>query len=109
VFRLDRLVCAHAPASNAELLTHAIRFRGSRLSVNLDSGAGGRCRIAIEELGGGEIPGFGLDACTPLTGDRSAAMVRWRSGESLQSLADRPIRLRFALDCCKLYSFQFLV
>lgn len=109
VFGLDRLVCAHAPAKNAEILTHAIRFRGSRLSVNLDSGAGGRCRIALHEPGGGEIPGFGLDACTPLTGDRSAAIVRWRSGESLQFLADRPIRLRFAMDRCKLYSFQFLV
>ena len=44
---------------------------------------------------------------SPLFADDIDLTVHWRSGSSLATLADRPVRLRFVLNDADLYAFRF--
>ena len=78
------------------------------LSINLDTGAGGCCRIVVEDAARREIAGFGLDQAVPIRGNQTAAIAEWKSGRGLGLLAGKPVRLRFVMDFTRLYSLRFL-
>src|SRR6185369_7289908 len=86
-----------------ELLTRPVQFTGGHLFVNADPG-GGTLRVAVEDAGGRVIPGFDLESCAAVRGDRTAAAVKWSSA-TLARLAGMPVRFRFALTSGRLYAF----
>jgi hypothetical protein len=108
VMRLDGFVSADADYQGGELVTPPIRFSGSRLELNLDTGGGGSVRVEILDAETGEpIAGMSLEEAIPVIGNDVRLPVQWLSGHDLTAAAQRPVKLRFVMRDCKLYAFQF--
>ncbi len=105
--RLDGLVSAHAGYEGGELITRPLRFEGSRLELNFSTSAPGSVRVEIQDASGRPLPQFTLDDSTELIGDEIARTYAWKSGQSVASLAGRPVRLRFVLKDADIYSYRF--
>lgn len=106
--RLDGFVSATAPATGGELLTRPLRFRGSRLSLNLSTAIAGGVRVEIQDAATGRaLPGFALDDCPQLFGDAIDREVTWTGGADLSSLAGKAVRLRFEMKDADLYAYRF--
>ena len=56
---------------------------------------------------GQPIAGFSRNEALPLNGNSVRLPVRWKGDPDLNKLAGQPVRLRFHLQDCKLYAFQF--
>ncbi len=108
ILRLDGFVSADADYAGGELVTPLITFQGRRLELNLDAGAGGSARVELLDRQGRPISGYTREDASPLYGNSVRMPVSWRSGTDLQSLAGKPIRVRFLMRDCKLYAFQFV-
>ena len=107
VMRLDGFVSVDAPYGGGRFTTPPIRFSGSRLELNLDTGGGGQALVEILDKSGRTVPGFSREKALPLNGNSVRLPVRWREDPDLEKLAGQPVRLRFHLQDCKLYAFQF--
>lgn len=107
VLRTDGFASVHAGSQTGSLLTHAIRFSGDSLSLNASTSAAGHLRVGIQTVDGEWVPGFAIDDCRPIYGDEINRRVQWRGDSALESLAGQSVRLRFELQECDLYSFQF--
>lgn len=105
--RLDGFVSVETTAAGGELITRPLRFRGANLFLNLSTSAAGSVRVEIQDPDGRAVPGFALDDCPPIFGDAIERRAVWKSGSDLNSLAGRPVRLRFVLSDADLYAFQF--
>jgi hypothetical protein len=107
IFRLDGFVSAEAEEAGGEIITPPLRFAGRQLRVNCNAGAGGRLRVVIEGANGERIPGFSLAEADAIMGNHISAVVSWKGKSDVRELMARPVRLRFLMDHCRLYSFQF--
>ena len=107
VLRLDGFVSVDAPYGGGRFTTPPIRFSGSRLELNLDMGGRGEARVEVLDGRGQPIAGFSRNAALPLNGNSVRLPVRWKADPDLNKLAGQPVRLRFHLQDCKLYAFQF--
>ena len=105
--RPDGFISINAGAKPGELITKPVTFTGGKLELNLSTSAVGGVRVELQNPDGTAIPGFALDDCPPVFGDALDKKVSWRSEAKLASLADQPVRLRFAMKECDLYSFKF--
>lgn len=56
---------------------------------------------------GQPLPGLALADCEEIYHDEIDRPVCWNSDVDLSALADRPVRLRFALCDADLYAFRF--
>lgn len=108
ILRTDGFASVHAGSQPGNLLTRPIRFRGDSLHLNLSTSAAGKLRVEIQTEDGQPIPNWTLEDCLPIYGDAIERRVKWRGDPNLESLADQPVRLRFEMQECNLYSFQFL-
>ena len=54
-------------------------------------------RIEIQDHGGVPIPGWTLEECDELVGDRIDQPVQWRGRSEVAPLVGRPVRLRLVL------------
>lgn len=106
--RLDGFVSVSAPMSGGELVTKPIVFQGGRLAVNFATSAAGGVRIEIQDAAGRPLPGFTLEDCPPIFGDSIERTVAWNGGEGVNSLAGKPVRLRFVLNDADVFSFRFI-
>lgn len=107
VMRLDGFVSADFDYTGGTLLTPPLRFVGSRLELNLDTGAGGMGRVEILDEFGEPIHGFTLAEADPINGNNAHTIVSWRRKSDLSALAGRTVRLIFKMRSAKLYAFQF--
>ncbi len=105
--RLDGFVSVNAGLSGGELRTKPLRFKGERLEINYSTSAAGQLLVELQELDGTPIPGFTMAECKPIYGDHIARNVTWEKGESLKTIAGRPVRIRMKLSDADLFSFQF--
>jgi hypothetical protein len=64
-------------------------------------------RVALQEVDGRAIPGFGFDDATPITTDDVAAKLQWRNAAAPP--LDRPIRIALKLRNARLYSLAGFV
>ncbi|MBN1316113.1 MAG: hypothetical protein JXA42_11610, partial [Anaerolineales bacterium] len=97
----------HAPYAGSECITRPLVFSGSRLALNVSTSAAGSVQVELQESDGAPIPGYGLADCREIYGDEIERIVEWTHGAGLEALAGRPIRLRFALNDCDIFSFHF--
>lgn len=107
--RLDGFVAAmpaDAAKGTASLLTKPFIFAGDHLELNLDA-KGGAVRVELQDANGRPVPGLSLADCSPVTSDKVAATVAWKSGASLKALAGQPVRLHIEMSGAKLFAFQF--
>jgi hypothetical protein len=56
---------------------------------------------------GQTLPGYRLDEAVEQIGDEIERVVRWKQGASVESIAGRPVRLRFVLRDADLFSIRF--
>ena len=112
---------ASGGSGGGDLVTHPLKFSGSRLEVNFRARPGGQLRVELQDQEGRPIPGYTLVDCPPLTGDSTRILVNWKQcpcsqetpdeEETIQpdvgSLAGQTIRVRFRLENADLYSFRF--
>jgi hypothetical protein len=107
VLRTDGFVSVHAGAKPGELQTKPLVFAGRQLEVNYSTSAAGYLKVEIQQLDGKAIPGFRLEDCSPLYGDKIDQTVHWKSDKKLESLIGQSVRIRFAIQECDVYSFRF--
>lgn len=105
--RLDGFASAYAGYGGGELTTKPLGFTGSRLALNYSSGAGGGIRVELQNRFGQALRGFKLENAPEMYGDAIAEPYRWAGGDDISSLEGEPVRLRFVLKDCDLYSYRF--
>lgn len=105
--RPDGFVSVHAGYDGGMLTTKPIVFSGSKLRVNYSTSAVGLLRVELQNSDGTPIPGFTLDDCPDVYGDRVDGIIRWKNGADVSSLAGQSVRLRFELADSDLYAFRF--
>jgi hypothetical protein len=105
--RVDGFVSVHAPMRGGELSTKPLKFAGRSLVINFATSAAGRIRCEILDSAGRAIPGFTLDDCQDIYGDRLEHAVTWRGSSDVSKLAGQVVRLRFILADADLYSLRF--
>ena len=106
--RLDGFISADAPYEGGELVTVPLSFRGDRLALNADTSAGGAIRVQIEDPDGTPIEGYSMGEADEVNGNSVRHFATWAGGAHVGELAGRAVRLRFMMNGCKLYSFQFV-
>jgi hypothetical protein len=105
--RLDGFVSADFDYAGGTLITPPLRFEGSRLELNLDTGAGGVARVEILDEGGAPISGFTLKEADQLNTNDTRTVVTWRNSSDVSALAGKAVRLHLRMRSAKLYAFQF--
>ncbi|MSU65218.1 MAG: hypothetical protein EXS38_03755 [Opitutus sp.] len=107
VLRIDGFISVHAGVAEGEVLTKPFIFSGRELVLNFSTSAAGGIRVEMESADGKPVPGFALDDCVTLFGDRIAHAVHWKGDRDLSALAGRPVRVRFVLNEADLFSLRF--
>ena len=107
VLRTDGFVSLRGGARGGELLTRPLRFTGGDLHVNYSTSAAGSLRAELRDAGNKPLPGYRLRDCEPLVGDHIERVIRWKGARSAAAVADRTVRLRFALQDADLYALRF--
>lgn len=108
VLRLDGFISADAAYTGGELTTRPLLFTGQMLQLNVDTSAGGVLRVEIQDQAGQPIKGFTAAEADEINGNHIRTPASWNGRGDVSSLAGRPVRLRFEMRACRLYSFQFL-
>lgn len=104
IWKRDRFVSVDGSKDGGSLTTVPLHFSGRKLELNLDASKG-RATVELLDPAGKPIAGFGKS--DPLTGDSLRTTVKWKGKEMLESLAGRPVVVRFELQNAKLFSFAF--
>ncbi len=107
VLRTDGFISVHAGTVEGELITKPLTFSGRELHLNFSTSAAGGIRVEMQKPDGTPVPGFTAADCLPVYGDEIDRIVRWRSSTHLSTLAKQPVRLRFVMTECDLYSLRF--
>lgn len=107
IMRLDGFLSADAPYEGGELVTPLIRFKGSKLELNVDTGGGGSVLVELLDSNLEPIEGFSREEATPVNGNSVRMPVSWGEVRDVSALAGTPVRIRFIMRDCKLYAFQF--
>ena len=107
--RLDGFVSVDAGPEGGGFDTPQLRFRGSKLLLNLNGSATGEVKVELRNADGQPIEGYTFDDCDPLYENDTAKVVTWKKGNpDLTSLAGKPVSLGFRMRTAKLYAFQFI-
>jgi hypothetical protein len=105
--RTDGFVSVNAEDKQAEFITKPIVFKGEKLILNYSTSAAGSIVAELQHPDGTPIPGFTAKDCKPIIGDHISGDVEWKSDKKLKELSGKPIRLRFVMKECDLYSLKF--
>jgi hypothetical protein len=107
VLRTDGFVSVHAGHETGEMRTRPLVFTGETLVLNVSTSAAGSLRVEVQDPAGNPYPGFALADCTPVVGDAIEMPVAWKGDPDLGALAGKPVRLRFEMNECDVYSLRF--
>jgi hypothetical protein len=103
VLRRDGFYSMAAGSTQGTLTTHALRFSGSHLFVNVVDPTG-QLQAEVLDANGNVIPGFAKSNSAVVSADTTRREITW-GGASLGSLAGQTVKLRFYLTNGELYSF----
>lgn len=107
VLRTDGFISVHTGSTEGELATKALVFSGETLHLNVSTSAAGSLRVEIQQPDGTPIPQFALNKSVSVYGDAIDRVVQWAGDPDLNVLAGQPVRLRFVMQECDLYSLRF--
>ena len=106
--RTDGFISVEGPyAGWGEFTTPPMIFSGSELEVNYSTSGGGSILVELQDADGAAVPGFSLDDCDVIFGDKIAGVVRWKGGGDMSSVSGRPVRMRVRMRDADLYAFKF--
>lgn len=97
----------YAGATGGEFVTSRLRFTGKALHLNYATSAAGSIQIEVQDEKGEAFPGFSLDEMSPLFGDETDAIVRWKSGNDISVLRGKTVRLRVKMKDADLFAYRF--
>lgn len=101
----------------AEVVTKPLRFKGTRLELNMRTSGGGSVQVEMQDGASGDaLPGFMLNDCVPMIVDSVNATVIWnakwngKANSDVSSLRNRPagIRIRIQMVGAQLFALQFV-
>ena len=107
ILRVDGFVSADAGYGGGEIVTPIIRFEGSQLELNVDTGGGGSVLVELQDDHGQPIGGYAEKDASFVCGNSVRMPVCWGENRDVSELAGKPIRIRFVIRDCKLYAFEF--
>lgn len=88
------------------ILTRPLLLNGPSLFLNSGTlPVEGQIKVAVLDVAGKEIPGFGFDDCIPVKGDDLENEVVWKGGKRIVALPKQPLRLKFQLEKATFYAF----
>jgi hypothetical protein len=102
-----RFASVHAQAQGGQIVTRPLTFQGERLALNYATSAAGSVQIELQDESGQPIAGFAQQDMEPLYGDELDAVVTWKSGADVSSLAGKTVRLRIVLKDADVYALRF--
>lgn len=106
--RKDGFVSVHAPYFGwSEFTTPPLRFSGARLELNYSTSGGGSIFVEMQYADGTPVPGFDLDHCAEIFGDKISGEVAWAGGGDLSALRKVPTKMRFRMRDADLFAFRF--
>ncbi|MBM3785658.1 MAG: hypothetical protein FJW30_14935 [Acidobacteria bacterium] len=107
ILRVDGFVSADADYEGGTFLTPPLRFTGTRLELNINTGAGGSAKVEILSESGRRMDGFSFHEADEINANRVRQVVTWRGKSDVSALAGKAVRLRIRMRSAKLYAFQF--
>jgi hypothetical protein len=105
--RTDGFVSIRAGADKGEFVTKPLTFTGQKLVVNYSTSAAGGLQVELQDADGNPLEGYRLDDCPVIVGDEIEHVVTWKDVPSLATPAGKPVRLRFVMNECDVYSVRF--
>jgi hypothetical protein len=100
--RLDGFFSWYAKYRGGRILTKPFTFEGNELEINFSTSAFGDIIIAVCDEDGNEIDGY---KSYKIFGDSVDRKVKFEN--DLKPLENKPVRLKFELRDCDVYSFKF--
>ena len=91
----------------SEFTTPPLTFAGGTLAMNYSTAGGGGILVEIQDESGEPAPGFALDDCDVVFGDKIEAQVSWGGSADVSGLRGRPVRLRVRMRDADLFAFRF--
>jgi hypothetical protein len=107
VLRTDGFVSVRAGSEQGTMLTRPLVFSGNSLIVNYSSSAAGSLHVELQEKSGVAISKFCLSKCNAIVGDEIERIIQWKGNPSLGDLSGNPVRVKFVMNECDLFSFRF--
>ncbi|MCL4693251.1 MAG: hypothetical protein KJ060_12175, partial [Candidatus Hydrogenedentes bacterium] len=103
---LDRYVARRASGATAGTLrTVPFRLSDENETLTVNANIRGAVRVALRDGATGDVvPGFGLDECSPLSGDELRHTVRW-GDKALPN--NKSVNVEFELKDADLFAFSF--
>jgi hypothetical protein len=105
--RLDGFISADVDHRGGWFVTPLLLFKGSRLRLNIDTGAMGTALVELRDADGQPIPGYTLQDCEEIVGNFIDQAVYWKGKTDVSALAGTPVSMHIELSRTKLYAFQF--
>ena len=102
--RRDGFASMDVGKGEGELLTRPLNFNGKHLFLNMDASQG-ELRVEVCDEDGEAILGFSREDCRAAKVDSVKHLVQWSSGDSLEAVTRKTIRIRFTMTNSKLYAF----
>ncbi len=102
--RLDGFASFGASFDGGRLTSKPFSLVGDELWVNAKADYG-RLTVDLLDAESKPLAGYTAEDCIAIEEDSVAICVRWRGGKGLRALAGQPVRLRFALNNARLYSY----
>ena len=100
--RLDGFFSWYAKYRGGEIMTKPFTFEGDELEINFSSSAFGDVTVTVCDETGNELDGY---KSIKIFGDSVDRKVKFE--KDLKLLENKPVRLKFELHDCDLYSFKF--
>ncbi|MBS10590.1 MAG: hypothetical protein CME19_03170 [Gemmatimonadetes bacterium] len=107
IMRRDGWICAEAGLSGGEFVTPPLEHADAEIELNVDCGSGGWLIVEIQDAEGRAVDGYTFKDCQTITANAIRARVSWKETGGRFS-GEQPIRLRFVMRSCRLYSFRFV-
>lgn len=98
--RRDGFVSLNAAGQTGTLVTRPFLLQGDSLRVNVDASRG-ELKVALANLDGSLLPGYGFEDAGAVVGDRPAEQVAFRKA----ALPRSPVRVMFRVTNARLFSF----
>ncbi len=105
--RTDGFASVNAPHAGGSMTTVPFTYTGDHLLLNYATSAAGEVRVELQDAEGNALPGFTMEDCDVLIGDRIDGSVSWHGQKSLSRYIGKPVRLKFQMRDADIYSFVF--
>jgi len=107
MMRTDGFVSVNAPYAGGSMTTVPFTYTGDHLVLNYATSAAGEIRVELQDAEGNALPGFSMEDCDVLIGDRIDGAVSWHGQRSVSRYSGKPVRLKFQMMDADIYAFGF--